>query len=249
MKERQIIEVSSKHVVLRTVLFAAAFVIAIGSIAFGLISYTKKTPGWQEATAILDREFPEFSTDFGALVYLEGSSGEIREQLSVFNKIYTDNLKRTYKLIDCNKTYDGYINIASLNSKLGEKVKVASELYMVLQDAYKKTEMGSYSLFAGPLYRARVAIENADSYDTDFEATRINALSEKVFDLSNFTVEFYPDNYVLIDVSPSYKAFLDKYEFETPIIDLGECTYFYKTVLMDEALTNNGYPGCLFYGE
>lgn len=249
MKEPRIIEVSSKHVVLRTVLFAAAFVIAIGSIAFGLISYTKKTPGWQEASATLDSELPSYSSGFHTLVYLEGSSSEIREQLSTFNKLYSDSLKRTYRFLDCENTYDGYVNMASLNANLGKKVKVARELYEVLEDAWKKTQLGQAHLFAGPLYRAQVTLDYSENYDTSWENQRLEVMQTALSDLSNFTVEFYPDCYVLIDVSENFKSIMREYEFNTPILDLGENSYFYKTVLMNEALEKNGYSGCLFYSD
>lgn len=244
MKERQIIEISSEHKVLRTVLFAAAFVIAIGSIAFGLISLTKKTPGWQEATAALDPELSTYSKNFHALVYMEGSSGEIRDNLSTFNKIYTDSLKRAYKLLDSENEYTGYFNLASLNKNLGNKVKLASDLYEVLEDSYKKG-----TLFLGPLYRASAVLENTDNYDGEYEDFRMAELEKALADSSNFTAEFYPDNYVLINVSDDFKALLSEYEFNSPIIDLGENNYFYKTVMVDKLLSDSGYPGCMFYSD
>lgn len=249
MKEQIVLEVSSKHKVLRTVLFAAAFVIAIASFAIALSSLGRKTPGWQKAVAAPDADVPNYGKGIIVYTYMEGSSSEIRDNLATFNKIYSDNLKRIYRLLDAENVYDGYVNIAYLNSHLGEQIYVPDELFEVLKDAYEKTRSGGYSIFAGPLYRARETLANTEDFDAQYEEQRLSAMEEAISDLSGFTFDILPGNVVCLDVPESYRALLNNLECSDPIIDLGEMQYSYELTLLEKILKVNNYVNCLFYIE
>ena len=56
MKDYSEIKISDRHVVLRTVAFVLALLLAVGAIAFGVSQLSRKAPGWYDVEAAGDDE-------------------------------------------------------------------------------------------------------------------------------------------------------------------------------------------------
>lgn len=247
-----VIEVSSKHKILRTVLFVAAFVLAVYAFTRGVLSIGHKDPGWQEISASVDNEAPLYHYGFTIQYYADGSSSQIREVVKQVTDIYSRSLARAYKLTDTQNLYSGYVNLATLNSSDGARVQLGQELFDILVKAYDLTLRNQgYNMFAGALYSEWNTILN--SYDAvqfdplvnDYQAYRIQRLAETVSDLSNFRFEIadYAERIVVFEVSENYKALMKELEISAPALDLNILRDAFvmeivRSALVSEDLTN-----------
>ncbi|MCR4676794.1 MAG: hypothetical protein K5634_06155 [Sphaerochaetaceae bacterium] len=251
MKEREIIEVSDKHRVLRTVLFVALIIIAAAAFATAIISLGHKEPGWQIITPAADSDVPFYASSLGLAYYMEGSSSEIRENTATLTSLYSKSLKRFYMLFDASHEYPGLVNLATINKNLGREIAVPDEVFNVLTDFYDKTLRGEANLFCGTVYDAETLLENVDEYDREYEAERIAAFREVCTDPGNFTFEVVDSEKKTIrfDVSQHFLEVVKKYESEAPYLSLNELYFYYMTTLVGQELSDNGYPDAYFYAK
>lgn len=246
-KENFIFEDSSKHLVLRVVLFAAAFILAVYSFTKGVASIGHKEPGWQVVTAAADSENPLYGSGIDLRIYLEGSSSYIRRTLAQFTTEYSNALKHYYRLFDSVNFYENYTNLATLNSSLGKTVKVPQELFNVLSDAYNRTLSGQCNLFSGAQFNARQALENSIEYDAEYEAQRIERITDACNDLSNFSLVLNSvDCSVCFNVSPEFLSLMNELECPADYLNLNSMYYDYLISLLCSYLSDAGYDNFVF---
>ena len=225
----KVIEVSSKYKVLRTVLFFVAAGVAVAAITLGVLSIGHKDPGWQEISASADSQAPLYSSEYTFQYYAEGSSNQIKSIVRQVTDIYGRTLARAYKLTDPVNTYDGYVNLATINNSAGSDVELEQELFDILSSAYELTQKNEgYNMFAGPLYSEWYSIlgsDNAEIFDplfNDYQAQRIARLSEAVTDASSYSFEIVDSSrrIVRFSVSEKLKSLLKELELDVPVLDL-----------------------------
>ncbi len=245
------IEISSKHLVLRVVAFAAFFVLAVTFITMGVTRMGKQEPGLRDITAPADDALPLYQLGVSFRYEFTGSSAEIKVAQETLTGVYTTAMKESYRLLDPVHTYETGSNLASLNQNPGQIVTVSPELYAILRDALSKTQAGEgYNLFAGALYGQwellRYALEPAlsDPLTEPDMAARMQRLREATLDLTNFSLEFLDDEActVRFTVDASYLALLTELELpELPVLDLGILRDAYRLEYLARRLAEQGY--------
>ncbi len=251
------LKVSDKHILLRVILTAVFFVTAVVAFTVGVTSIGKKTSGYQLIEAKTDAEALTYNNAVHYKYWFEGSSNQIKRGIRALEAEYTPILAAAYKQLDARGTYAGQVSIGTINGSLGKEVSVSPELYAILQDAYGRTlERNGFNMFAGDLYEQWHSIliltdpEDFDPSTNEGQRERIRALAEEVNDLSNFSLEFLPNNAVRFSVSDGYKAFCSQYEIDSHALDLNVLKDAYMLQWIGEALVEKGYSlGYLFTEE
>ncbi|MCF0237558.1 MAG: hypothetical protein HUK24_03070 [Sphaerochaetaceae bacterium] len=243
-------DVKVKHVGLRIVLFVLALVVAVSSFTTGILSIGHKEEGFQVVECTFDGTVPFASENIEFNYYFSGKSNSIKKELNVLKRYYTSILKDIYKVLDPHNTYDGVVNLATINENLGKEVSVDPRLYSVLKDAYSRTlEGGNYNLFAGPLvshWKSILVLDNFLEFDpinNEYEAYIISTLAQETSNLNNFTLDFIDDSTctLVFDVASSLKAFLEDNELDYSYLDLNNLHDAYLFDLVSASLISSGY--------
>lgn len=251
------LKVSDKHIVLRVILTAIFFVVAVVAFTVGITNIGKKTSGYQLIEGKTDAEALTYNNAVHYKYWFEGSSNQIKRSVRGLETEYTPILSAAYKQLDHQNTYTGNVSIGTINQNLGKEVSVSPELYAILQDAYGKTlEKKGFNMFAGALYDAWHSIlilEDPEEFDplfSEYQAQRISAIAETVNNLDNFKLEFLPDNTVRFSLSDEYQAFCTQYEIEAYALDLNILKDAYMLQWIGTSLVDKGFRyGYLFTEE
>ena len=245
------LEVSSKNIKLRAILTAVAFVIAVVAFTVGIVNIGHKDPGYHLIEAKVDKDTILLNKEVGFKYWFDGSSNDIKHGINDLTAAYSPVISAVYKELDHQNTYEGVVNIATLNRSRGQFLTVAPELYSVLKDAYRLTlEQRGYNMFAGALYSEWKSIlildepEDFDPANNPDMAGRIAAIAAEVSDLSNFSLEFDDaGRAVRFSVSERYERFCREYEIDAPALDLNllKNAYMIETVASGLGLNENGY--------
>ena len=244
------LEVNDKHLPLRIIGFALAFIVAVSAFAVAVTSLGHKETGYYEITAPADDETPRYASGLSFLYYLEGSSSQIKRELTQLQTDYGSALKRSYMLLDAENRYEGLNNLASLNQSPGQALELDDRLFAVLQDAAARSaRQEGYSLYAGPLYAEWNSIlwafepRDYDPLFNEEEAGRLQALAEAVNSPGaiQLTVTDEEKRMLRLDVAPDTLALLREKERETVILDLNLLHDAYLLRLTAEILAQQGY--------
>lgn len=253
------LEVSNRHLTLRIVVTAAAFVVAVVAFTIGVVSIGHKDPGYHAIEAKVDAEALLYNNAVTLKYWFDGSTNEIKRGINALTEVYTPILAASYKQLDPHDLYTGMNGIATLNLNPGKEIVVSEHLYAVLKDAYIRTVEGrGYNMFAGDLYnewKGILILDEPQSFDPELnsaQAQRISEVASQVSDLSNFKLEFLDDSTctVRFSVSDSYSSFCSTHEIDSMPLDLN---LLHDAYLMDWIATDllaEGYDtGYLFTGE
>ncbi len=251
------LKVSDKHILLRVILTAVFFVIAVVSFTIGVLNIGKKTAGYQLIEAKSDAEALTYNNAVHYKYWLEGSSNQIKKGTRALEFDYTQILSDAYKQLDHQNTYTGQVSIGTINQNLGKEVSVSPDLYAILQDAYARTlEKRGFNMFAGALYDQWNSIliladpEEFDPSTNEYQKQRIKEIAAMVNDLDNFSLEFLPNNTIRFTVSEKYSSFCRESEISSYALDLNILKDAYMLQWMGEELVDMGYNlGYLFTDE
>lgn len=229
MKDRdKDIYVNTKHRTLRTVAFIIALAVAVTAFTMGILSIGHKDEGYQTVTAETDNEAVAYTDGVVFKYYMTGRSGAIKSQLKELTTVYSGVMKRAYKFLDAVNEYQGYSNLATINTAVSGgssgDIAVSPELYDILKRAYEYTLEGrGYNMFAGELYaywNSILSLDEPEAFDPAAdadEAQRLERLTKATSDLTNFNLEFVDDTQCIVrlSVSRDYLALLD--DLEVPV--------------------------------
>ncbi len=253
------LEVSERHLTLRIVLTAAAFVVAVIAFTIGVVRIGHKDPGYHAIEAKVDAEALLYNKAVTLKYWFDGSTNEIKHGINALTEVYTPILAASYKELDPHNLYTGINGIATLNLNRGTVVTVSEHLYAVLKDAWGRTQEGNgYNMFAGDLYaewKSILILDEPEPFDpalNSAQAARIADVASMVSDLSNFNLEFLDDSTctVRFSVSEAYSLFCSEYEIDSMPLDLN---LLHDAYLMDWIATDllaEGYDtGYLYTSE
>lgn len=242
--EREELTVSTSHVKLRVVLFILVLIVAVGAFSYGFAQIGHKDPGYYEITVLPNDEAPMYSVGLELVYYFDGKSNDIKAEMNALKSVYADALMWSYKLLDENRTYPGFTNIASLNEAPGQTMEVGAELASVLADAWERTKAGgNYSVVAGAVSAAWteiLSLDEADEFLTAENLSRIEALAAQTADLSQFSFS-REGNAVCFSVSEDYRTFLAAGEYSGTVLSLGILRDAYRLELIRDRLESMGY--------
>ncbi|MCQ2456480.1 MAG: hypothetical protein MJ096_03900 [Clostridia bacterium] len=241
---------SGKHVKLRIVLFALAVIIAIGAFTYGIVQIGHKDEGYYTIETVTYEDAMTYGNDVTLEYYCEGGSNAIKETLNELKELWSVNLVRAYKLLDTENTYEGFVNLKTINDSLGKEIEVSEELLGILVDAWDRTnEEKGFNMFAGALndkWQTLLMIDDPAEFDPMFnedEAERISSLAAMTSDLSHFTFKVTDKSAgkIIVDADKEYKDFLKSCEYEGPILDLGLLHDAYVAKIARDSLNKTEY--------
>ena len=220
---------SNKKNVLRLIFFIIAVVVAVGSITYGVYLLIHKDPGWFTIEADTNEETPYYAAGITFNYALEGSSTEIGVQMKEIKSIYQSALNWNYKILDAHNTYNGLENIASINKKVGQDVEIGEELFDVLTYAATLSRDGAgYDVCGGVFNAIRDEIVYSEDpaardplFNSDY-ADLLKKLDSAAEAEKPATLTLDPKRMTArLDVSADMRDFIDKYEIDAPVLDLG----------------------------
>lgn len=242
-----------RKLLIKIIAAAAAFVVALIAFSTGISSYLHRDPGYYQIDTDPIADALLYQRELVLTCYFDGKSSDIRASLTETRREYSAALSHIYRLLDPDKTYEGYVNLAYINAHRGEEIALDPILFDILVRAKELTAKGYFNLFGGALYKEWSSISSLDdpaSFDplvNEYEAERLSVISEKTADLDNFDLEIISeaDRTVKFTVSDRYLRVIDGYELSRNVLDLGflkkafEIEYTAKC--LEEAGITNGY--------
>lgn len=218
-----------RKLIIKIIAAVAAFIIAIAAFGIGISKYLHKDPGFYHIEGNTVEDAMLYSKELLLTCYFDGSSTEIRTSMSEARNEYTTALSHIFRLLDPETAYEGYTNIAYLNSHIGEDTEIDPVLFDNLKRAKELTGEGFFNMFGGALYKEWNSIivlsdaANFDPLNDPAQAERIFELAEKTADPANFSFEIVDEakHTVRFTVSEDYLAFLEENEFSKNVLDLG----------------------------
>ena len=209
------IEVDTKHLTLRVVLFSVFLVLGIGAIIYGLTGLFSDEGGWQ----IIEAE-PYASADCSdefTLQY-ELGAGDIspKTEYNQLSALYGEAAAKMYQLFHENQLFDGICNVAYLNEHPNETAEVDSVLY----DAFEMLDKaGSRQLFAAPYWEYYNVLFSCgedweiESYDPTLNEELAQLFAETsgyINDPKAVSLELCGNNKVCLRVSEEYLRFAEE---------------------------------------
>lgn len=248
-KPMEEIEVSGKHIKLRVVAFVLALIVGITAFGVGIRQIANREPGYYEITAVRDETAPLYSNGISLYCYFGGESSAIKEKLQASEALYSEALGRIYRLLDPRETYDGYVNLATLNQHPGETMALPEELFFALTDALERTEGQAYSVLNGAmrdLWQELLYLEEPETFDplcNEEQRARFQAVFDAltVPDAIRLQVVDAAAHTVRLEVSDALAAVLEKYEVEGPLLDLGSLREAYILQYVRDRLVAAGF--------
>ena len=245
--------------IIRLILFLLAAALAVFSFTWGVVQMGHKDPGWQTIDINLQQGHILYRSGVTCRYWAAGSSAEIRALTENVRNAYTDSLLRNFQLLDADNTWDGVVNLASLNQHPGETLLLSDALGDMLLRALEKTEKKEgYSLLAGPLYREwqnlvylkdPLEFDPLNSPEEQEKLRRITELLNRP-DTARLSLEKRPEGYAAcLTLSPEWLALQEELELTAPVLDLG---LLHDALLIDrvaEDLAALGYTAGMLMTE
>lgn len=242
--------------VIRLILFLLAAGIAVFAFAHGILQLGHKEPGYYDVGLTAEGNAVLYGSGAHLLIYAEGSSSEIRLGLTQAQKGFTAALQRAWQLLDSRQTYEGVVNLASVNQSPGEAVRVGEVLYGILADALERTRRNEgYSLFSGILHEEWSDLrylEEPASYDpvnSPQEAALLADMARLINAPGSLDVELIAPDSVRLVLSSECQAFVERQEIDAPPLDLNVLRDAYLLELTAAALKEQGITAGYLYTE
>lgn len=234
---------------LRIILLVLAFLVAVTAFAYGFREMTNREPGYYEIVAKQDESASLYTNGYRLYCYFDGKSNEIKQEFNAATALYEESMGRIYRLLDAYNTYDGYVNLATLNQNLNTVQKIPTELYTVLTDAEQRLDRYGLNLYDGILrsnWEAIRYLEEPLAYDPIYNAdvaermekikkliTDRTALKLEVIDASSCTVR--------LTASESFLSALADLEETAPVLELGVLREAYTLMYVAGKLNAAGF--------
>ena len=204
------IEVNTRHLTLRVVLFSVFLAVGIGALIYGLAGLFSDEGGWQTVEAEPYAN-ADCSDEFVLQYELGAGSISPKTEYSQISQLYGQVTAEMYQLFHQIQLFDGVNNVAYLNAHPNETVEVDGVLYSAFE-----LLADSRQLFLAPYWEYYNVLfsctqdEDAREYDPVYrEELRalFSRLAGFVDDENAVSVELLGDNKVRLKVSEEYLQF------------------------------------------
>ena len=204
------IEVDTKHLTLRVVLFSVFLVLGIGAIIYGLVGLFSDEGGWQ----VVEAE-PAASADCSeefTLQYELGASGiSPKTEYNQLSELYGRVTAKSYQLFHQNQLFEGVNNVAYLNEHPNETVEVDSVLYGAFEalDRSRQLFLAPYWEYYNVLFYCTEDWE-AEEYDPALNkelGELFSEIADYICDEKAIYLELCGDNRVCLKISEEYLQF------------------------------------------
>lgn len=249
-----------KKNIVRLVLFLMAAGLAVFSFTYGVVQLGHRESGYQTIDYENTHGDVLYKSGLTLRYWAEGSSAEIRELTANVKKVYSDSLWRNYAYLDARETYEGFVNLATLNNSPGESFVLPETLARILLDAWDKTGRNEgYSVLAGVMYdewQTLLYLDDATGFDPSenaAQAERLEALAAWTAPDSGLTLEIETaaDGTVTacLQVPDDYAKLLAEMETDAPTLDLNLMHDAYLMDLVAEDLRSAGYTDAVLFSK
>ena len=233
-------------------LTGAAIIAAVISFAVYFANSNKKASGWYSVPT--DERVVNYTSDISLYYYFKNDDNS--QEFDTLRQYYTDALREAYINFDSLTTYEGFTNIASINKKIGEDIKVDELLYKTLKNAYELTlESNNFSIFEAPIknFWNRIlqldnAYEESDPLNNVENQELLDTLVERTNDLSNFNLSFKEDNVINFSINDEYKSLLKENYLDSEIISLNDLQNPFVIDYVEGKLKKEGFT-CGFLAD
>ena len=237
------IELSEKHFPVRTVMVIAGIVVALGALAYAVLSLFSVSVGWREIESD-GSQGVNCGDDFAFMAEIGVSGVSPAAEVKRLTALYTAATARAYRVFDVVQGHDGVNGLHHLNAHPGEDVRVEPELYAALKRA-----CASRYLFLAPIYevnRSLFACENdydAASFDPAGDAELMDFFRRAAAfarDEAMVDIEFFENDTVRLNVAPAYAAFAADFGV-TVFVDLGWMKNAFIADYLAEEIAASGF--------
>ena len=243
------VNVSSKHLVLRIILFLVFLGVGITGIVVGCTyNSTHLEPGWHPVSCT---EGENNSEDLTLMCYFSDGKRENASQMKTVTNYYTKLCNNAYKIFNEYKIFEETNGVAYINAHPNEDIKVEEALY----NAFKKANDNNVKqIFYCPIMDNYHNLFKAESdaeaiiYDPYYDLNARSMISEIIAYLNNEDVKITlkENNTVRLEVSEEYL----NYSKTNNINKYVSFSYFYNSVIVDyifEHLSSSGVPNFKIY--
>lgn len=194
---------------LAIIILAVLFLAAVGFLLHSL----RSDSGWREVTAKGGAE-PDAGGSFRFWYQIQSSAGG--NDYNTVRDIYTESLRRLYKIFDVFETHEGINGIRALNDASGTAIKLEPELYRALSQL---EEDGGRYLYLAPIYSVynelffandEVLARSFDPYYDKETADYFATLMPFLSDDSHIRIELLGEDRACLHISEAYKRFAEE---------------------------------------
>ena len=246
----QKIEVSEKHIRLRVVLTIVFLVIAVTSLIIAAVRFFSTGSGWRGVTV---NSTDQKNTAGEIFFHYEiGQNGPAAgAEYRAISALYTEASVKAYRLFQETEEFAGITNLASVNHRPNEEVRVEPELYRALRTV---SDSGSRLLFLAPVYDyyRNLFFCTDDSEIAAFDPTLNEEVREEFAQITAFTkdpeavsLELLDGNRVILHVSEAYLAYAGEHGIDTYLDFFWLKNAFIVDYLAD-VMIENGYTNGTF---
>lgn len=245
-----------KKNLIRLIAFLIAAAAAVYAFTTGILQLGHKDPGYYDVGYTAEGGAVLYGSGVHLLYDAQGSGSEVRLALNAAQKTFTAALLHAWQLLDDTQTYEGVVNIASLNQSPGQPMQVGETLYAILADALERTERGEgYSLFSGMLHREWTILRYLDE-PADFdplnnpeEAALLADMAAWLRTPGAFSLTLTAPDTAQFTLSPACAAWVAEQEIDAPILDLNLLRDAYLLELTAAELRSQGITSGYLYSE
>ena len=246
-----------KRLIGRLIAFIIALIVAVSAFTIGVLQLGRRESGYYDVGMTAEGNVALYGSGIHLIYYADGNSSAIRQRLNEVQKVFTSILLHNYRLLDAHNTYEGYVNIASLNAQPGQPLALGEDLFAVLSDALSRQQQsGAYNLFSGPLHdewRTLRYLEAPADFDPLVNAEEAALLAEITAAVNGrYALDLTlsaEDRTAALQVDPAYLQWAQAREIDSPLLDLNLLHDAYLVSLTARDLVQRGYTMGYLYAE
>ena len=241
-KEKSVIPVHGRHMLLRIILFVVALGIGIAGITFGFLGVFSSPPGLQEI-AYNSTKLP-LSKTLSLYYYVSGSGMAASQQANAVKTAYSTLYYESYTLFEEEVVYDDpYYSLGRLNASTGMEVALPQKLYDSLREASEQKKE-TYSLFLAPLERFwsfRLSSRVDDPLDSEAAKDYLDSYISLLKEDNLATLEFLGQRKVKLTEKEGYRKWKEENEYEGPLLSFGPLKQAYRMDYIREGMLEKGF--------
>ena len=239
------IELSEEHTRPRMIAAVLLFLLGIGALVYGFVSFVTPEGGWQAIEA--SGSYGATCGDEFVFLYELGSGGasSLAENRAV-TALYTQAARKAYQLFNSDESFDEITNVYDINRRPNEVLEVDEVLY----EAFAAIQShGNRALYLGPVYIRYddVFFCQDDSQLVDFDPRLSESVRQEYEEIAAFAmdpqsvdVQLLGGNQIRLYVSEEYLAYAQREGIEN-FIDFFWMKNAFIVDYLAQVMIDNGY--------
>ena len=239
------IELSEKNFKWRVVLVVVLLVVGFIAIGYAVSGWLKTDSGW--STIEVNSKELNCGEDFVFTYNIGAGEMSASNEKKALTALYSDASVKAYKLFDRYQSFEGTVNIHTINTHINQTLEVDQVLY----DAFELFEKNQsrylyfgalhseyYNFFFG--YEDSPVSDDYDPYANEETAGLFGAFAEYANSAEHINLELLGDRKVSLKVSEEYLAFAEENGIEV-FIDFFRLKNAFVTDYLADTMIDNGF--------